>query len=372
MPIARIQPRPPRPRDAALSLRTGVLALRRPSPLSHASSTRVDSTGPGAMAPASLSCLRHTPRRAGASSVCMGKPCLLPPGMSQASPRHPAAAAMPGPRRCVTDRREAGERLERARAALGFPLRSEPSAAARKALEARARCQEAPPGWAPPSRLPSPPPHRHTTAQCRTGTGGQALSKAPSPFQRVWCWGDDRGAAEEPPRWGAGMSSGMPAHGRGRIWDHQGQRPELEGEASPLAGCASPRDAQLGSRRCRVPVPPPCLCSFPSGNQRSACSRGSPAKPQGGQHPWPFAGGQRAPPAHPGPCPSIAPSPCSLLPLPHLSPSQESSPSPQRVLFSLCFQLIQGGKRALKFLFGSPPHLRPPRCAQGWERAGSA
>lgn len=49
------------------------------------------------------------------------------------------------------------------------------------------------------------------------------------------------------------------------VLDHQGEMLELEGEASPLSGCASPRDAELvldskggETDASHMPSPSPC------------------------------------------------------------------------------------------------------------------
>lgn len=165
-----------------------ILACHKPTPLSLASSTCIGATSPGPwlqpVSPVPVTC-------PGAPGPALFTCASLTAGVSQASLQHPAEVAAPGPRCCVTGqrsppcRREAGERLERAHAALCFPSHSELSAAVWKALEAGAHCQEALPGSAPLGQFPSPPPHRHIMAWCG-GVSGPKQAPQPLPEGLEW------------------------------------------------------------------------------------------------------------------------------------------------------------------------------------------
>lgn len=185
--------------------------------------------------------------------------------------------------------------------------------------------------------------------------------------------------------WGAGLSPGVSAHRRWGvpwIWDHQGQRLELKGEASPLSGCTLAGDAELeldswrGEMGASRTPPPCCAQQLPQWEpavspiervpNRAAVKAASLALLWGdNRHP------QLTVATSSSPCTSTAPSPCLLSApsSPHIPEPEELSLSGERP-FPVASNFPRVGKEP-RGSFLIPPHLRPPRCAQGWERAGS-
>lgn len=187
MPVAWILPPPPHRSDAPLSLRTGreptdsgSPRAKLPSHMPPAHVSMPPAPGPWLqpVSPVSVTC----PGTPGPALFTSAKSHIPPPGMSQASLRHPAGAAVSGapalphrPAFASPPARGRGMAGEGARAAF-HPARSclrrrgrrwRPQLAARKLSLAGLH----------QARLPSPPPRRHVTAQ-RRGGGGQSLSKS--------------------------------------------------------------------------------------------------------------------------------------------------------------------------------------------------
>lgn len=279
---------------------------------------------PQAVAPAGLSCICHMAWHARASSVYMCKSQILLLGMSQASLDTPLRWQCQGPSWRLPPERHraggcrAGERLERARTALCL-LSIPPGAicSTEGTGDWTALPRSSP--WLSSTgsaSFPSTPQARHGSAW-----GGQTLSKPPATSRGSSMGGMARLLLRNPHVckalgcWGVSWGASSQERGIPWIWDPQGQRLELEEEASPLPICTLPGDAELppdlwGGEMGASCMPLPSLCTVATG------SLPYPEGPQLSQseHPRRQEKPQNTPTTSSSPFPYIAPSPRFLLP----------------------------------------------------------
>lgn len=189
--------------------------------------------------------------------------------------------------------------------------------------------------------FPSTPQTRHGS-----GGGGQALSKPPAPSRGSSAGGMARVLLRNPHGckvlgcWGVSWGASLQKKEVPWIWDHRGQRLELEGEASPLSAPSQelvlPAELALdvgGGETGARGTPPPCLCTVSLVGTSSLSPQESPQLSRSeGSIPGPSPGGQQTPPVYSSHIQLLLPFRCSQ---PLLSaPSSPHIPEPGELSLS--------------------------------------